>query len=105
MSAADLTTIAQKLHEMAAQIAREAPSLATLPRCDADLAALLEELAASADARRAHLDLYPYVDGVETTPEALAHWCTVIGRHDAAISALTAFARARRVVAATSEAA
>lgn len=105
MSAADLTAIAQQMHNLAAQIAREAPSLATMPRCDADLAALLEELVASSDARRTHFILYPSVDGVETSPAALAHWCTVLGRHDAAIAALTAFARARRVVAATSEAA
>ncbi len=96
MIAAHLRTLAASLRGTAELIAMEADK-AQLPRCEADLAAILDELVAATDDRAGHFDRFPFDHDVTTqSEEARLDWSRALRRHEAAIAALTAYARARR---------
>lgn len=98
MSAADLRALATQLHRAAQIVASAAADADRLPRCEADLAKLLDELAEADVDRREHFARFPSqgISFDDQPADCREDWHRVMRRHDDAVRALVTFARARR---------
>ncbi len=102
----DLSALAQAIHANLSTILAEArkaeAKAANLPQCEADVAALLDALAAAEEDCRGHFDRFPrdgYEDRYEEDPECKADWSRACEARQVAIANLTRFAMARREAA------
>ena len=95
----ELAALAASLRGLSAKLTRVAAEGVGLPRCEADVAALLDELAAAEADKKAHFEKFRAeyaIADAERSAECNASWERAWRRDQTAIAALTRFAVARR---------
>lgn len=108
MTANDVNANATALYQHIHALVSAAKDAANLPKCEDDVAAMLDKLAEAELASKAHFikfDRKVDPDVYENNPACKADWSKVCDMRDRAIGALTRFAMARHEAASTQKAA
>lgn len=95
----DLNALSAALFANLNAVIAEARKAEALPKCEADVAAMLDALAAAEQKAREHFKKFPRTDAWEGSynndPEVETDWRAVCAARDKAVADLTKFAMAR----------